>query len=99
MNAVQSPLALDLANETRKAVAPEEFINDTMRREKGLNELQNFMNRQRQISAQKAAQKTAEDILISAFQNNFPIEAVEVIRQRAGITESRLAELKEQAQM
>ena len=33
MNAVQSPLALELARETRTAVAPTEFMNDTMRRE------------------------------------------------------------------
>jgi len=89
MNAVQSPLALDLANETRKAVAPDEFINDTMRREKGLNELQNFMNRQKLESAEK--------MLITAIQNGVPASAIEAMRQSVGITDTRFAVLKKQA--
>ena len=102
MNAVQSPLALDLARETRTAVAPTEFINETMRRERGLAEIQAFLNRQRKQAAEQAAQSAKatgmEEMVILAIQNNVHPEAVEVMRKAAGITDIRLAELKEQAQ-
>jgi len=57
MNAVESPLALDLARETTIAVAPTEFINDTMRRERGLAEIQAFMNRLKNEATQSTAEK------------------------------------------
>ncbi|MCL1883080.1 MAG: PD-(D/E)XK nuclease family transposase [Defluviitaleaceae bacterium] len=95
MQAVQSPLALDLARETRKAVAPDDFMNDTMRRERGLNEIQIYMQRREQ----KAEQKAEERVLIMALRNNVPSEIIEVMRKGIGITDVRFAELQKQAQM
>ena len=46
---------------------------------------------------QKTAKKTAEEMLITAIKVNVPTEAIEAMRQHAGITEARLAELKKQA--
>ena len=90
MNAVQSPLALDLARETRTAVAPTEFMSDTMRRERGLAEIQAFLKK-REITGM-------EKMIIMALQSNVPAEAIEVMRTGAGITDVRLAELTKQAQ-
>jgi hypothetical protein len=91
MHAVQTPLALNLASEVKRVVAPDTFVNDAMKREQGLLELQTFLNKQKQ--------KGKEEMLIMAIQTNVPNEALETMRQRAEITESRLAELKKQAQM
>ena len=90
MQAVQSPLALDLAKETRNAVAPDDFMNDTMRREKGLNEIQVYIKKREVVGMEK--------MIIMALQNNVPSEAIEVMRQGAGITDIRFSELKKQAQ-
>ena len=51
----------------------------------------------REATAQAEKQKLAEEMLITAFQNAVPLQAIEAMRQNAGITEDRLAELKEQA--
>ena len=42
--------------------------------------------------------KGKEEMLVSAIRNLFPKEIIEAMRQSAGITEARLAELIEQAQ-
>ena len=49
--------------------------------------------------AEEAEQKAKEEMLIAVLQSCVPQEAVEAIRLRAGITEARLAELKEQARI
>jgi hypothetical protein len=98
MNAVQSPLALDLARETRTAVAPTEFMSDTMRRERGLAEIQAFLNSQRKEAAQNATQSTAEKMLIMAIQSNAAAIVIETMQKGMGITDTRLAELKILAQ-
>ena len=95
MAAIQSPLALNLARETRNAVAPDEFVDETLRREQGLAEIQAFLAKGKKI----AIQKHSEDMLIEALQNDVPHAFIEIMRTRAGITESRLAELKKQAQV
>jgi len=69
-------------------------MNDTMRREKGLAEIQAFLNNQKRSAVQKAM----EESLISAFQNNAPTPLIEVMQKSAGITDIRLDELKKQAQ-
>ena len=94
INAVQSPLALDLARETRTAVAPTEFMNDTMRREKGLAEIQAFLNRNKKTGETTGMEK----MIITAIQSNVQPEAIETMKNVAGITDVRLAELKKQAQ-
>ena len=55
----------------------------------------------------KAAQQAAisaeatgmEKMIIAAFQNNVQLEAIESMRNTAGITDARLAELKKQAKV
>jgi len=98
MQAVQSPLALDFAQEVKKAVAPTEFVNDTLRRERGLAEIQAFLNRQRNEAAQNATQNTAEKMLIMAIQSNATAIVIETMQKGMGITDTRLAELKILAQ-
>jgi hypothetical protein len=107
MQAVESQTALNLAMEAKKAVASDEFVNDTMKREQGIKEIQAFFEREKrkaaqaaQDAAQKAAQKAMEameKMIITALQCNTPSEAIEAMRDNAGITETRLAELREQA--
>ena len=48
-------------------------------------------------AAKIAEQKGKEEMLILAIRNLFPDEMIEAMRQSAGITEFRLAELKKQA--
>jgi hypothetical protein len=57
MQAVQSPLALEFAKEVRSAVAPMEFVDETMRRERELKELRNYLFNQEQKAAAKAAEE------------------------------------------
>ena len=99
MQAIQTPLALDLASEAKKAVTPDEFMNDTMKREKGLNEIQAYLEKQKQKAAKNAAKNVAEQMIITALQNSVPTPAIEAMRQSAGITEARLTELRAQAQI
>ena len=91
MQAVQSPLALDFAQEVKKAVAPAEFMDETMRRERGLAEIQAFLKKQKQSGMEK--------MIVTALQSNAPLELIEAMRKNADITEYRLAELKKQAQI
>ena len=95
MQAIQSPLALDLAQETRRAVAPDDVMNDIMRRERGLSEIHMFLERNKKSGEAVGMEK----MIITALQSNFPSEAIEVMKKSAGITDIRLAELKNQAQM
>ena len=39
-----------------------------------------------------------EEMLVSALQSDVPLPAIEAMRQKAGITEARLAELRVLAQ-
>jgi len=99
MQAVQSPLALDFANEVKQAVAPDDVVTAALKRTQGLREIKVFMENQKQKAAQKAVIKNTEKMLIAAFQNNVDPEFIEAMRQDAGITEARLNELKLQAQL
>jgi len=102
MQAVKNPVALDLADGVRKTVARNDVVNDTLNRYDELLQLQNFFRRREQKVAEQAAvsaeQKTAEKMIIAAFQNNFQPEAIETMQKTAGITDTRLAELKKQAE-
>lgn len=101
MQAVANPIALELADEVRKAVAPNEFINGTLIRKDELEELRNYIMRLTQKAAQKATQaaeqKTAEEMIITALQVNTPANAIESMCKKAGIAEARLEELRKQA--
>ena len=92
MQAITNPAALELSNEVRKAVSSNDFVNDTLNRKKEFEQLRNYMLQQ----MQKTAEKKGEEILVSAVQAGLPPAAIEVIRQSAGITVSRLAELRAQ---
>jgi hypothetical protein len=101
MQAVANPIALELAGEVRKAVAPNEFVNDTLNRKSKMEQLREYMKRREQKAAQNAEQKGEavgmEKMIIAAFQSNAAHEVIETMRTISGITEARLAELKEQA--
>ena len=106
MEAIANPAALELSKEVVKTVAPSEFVNETLNRKSEVEQLKKFMERQLEKRESKAAKKAAksaeqkatEKLLISAIINLVPQEAIEAMRQSAGITETRLAELKKQAQ-
>jgi len=90
MQAVANPAALELSREVEKAVAPNEFVNETINRKSELEQLRNYFK--------KREQKTAEVMLITALQGNTPSDVIEAMRKNAGITVDRLAELRKQAE-
>jgi hypothetical protein len=92
MQAIASPIALELANEVSKAVAPNEFVNETLNRKNQLLEFQQYVERQEQ----KAEQKAKEEMVITAIKNNFSLEVIETLGNEAGVTKSRLNELMNQ---
>ena len=59
-------------------------------------ELKQKLTQEREL-AQSAKQKTTERMIIIAIHNKVSSEVIEDLCREAGITESRLAELKEQA--
>ena len=95
MQAVANPVAINLSQEVRKTVAPNDFVAGTLDRTNELEQLREYISRR----DQKTALKTAEDMLVSALQANVPPDAIESMRKRAGISETRLAELKHLAQL
>ena len=95
MQAVSNPVALSLANEVKKTVARNDVVYDTLDRAGELLQLQNYFRRKEQ----KATQNATEEMLVVALQNNIHTEAIEAMRKRAGITDTRLTELKKQAKV
>ena len=93
MQAITNPIALELSNEVRKTVSSNDFVNDTLNRKNELEQLRDFILQQ----TQKTAKITAEKMLISAIRNFAPQEVIEAMRKSAGITETRLFELMQQA--
>jgi len=100
MNAVQSPLALDLAREARSAVAPDDFMSDTLRRERGLIEIQAFLERNKRAGIAegeiKGEIKGMEIMIITALKNNAAPALIEALQTSAGVSDVRLAELRAQ---
>ena len=94
MQAIQNPIALNLADEVRKTVSRNDVVNDTLNRAGELLQLQNYFKRQ----ARKEALNVAEEMILAAIQSNVQPEAIETMRKKAGITDTRLAELKKQAE-
>jgi hypothetical protein len=90
MQAIDNPMVLELSNEVRKAVAPDQFVREALSREDELAQLREYVIRQKQ--------RAKEDMIITALRCNAPSELIENMREGAGITEARLAELREQAQ-
>ena len=93
MQSISNPAALELSQEAIKTVTPNDFVNTTLDRRSELEQLRDYVIRreQRRESAAK------EEMLIMALQSNTPIEFVDAMRTKAGITDSRFAELREQA--
>ena len=98
MEAIANPAALELSREVKQTVAPNEFVNDALNRKSELEQLKDFMEKATKKAAKSAEQKGKEEMLISAIRNFASKEIIEAMRQSAGITETRLAELKERAQ-
>ena len=102
VEAISNPTALELSSEVKKTVLSSSFIDEALKRKDELEKLSIFFQRKIDKSAaeaaDKAAMKTAEDMLLSALQNFVPNEAIEAMRKSAGISETRLAALKERAQ-
>ena len=98
MQAVKNPIALNLASEVRKTVAQNDVVNDTLHRAGELLQLQNYFRRREEKVAVSAGQKTAEKMLIVAIQNNVPSLIIETMQKEAGVTDTRLEELRKQAQ-
>ena len=94
IQAITNPVALELASEVRKAVAPNEFVNDALNRKGELEQLREYMKQREQ----KIKSAGMEEMIIAAIKNGFPSEAVTTLSNEAGITEARLAELIKQVQ-
>lgn len=93
MQAISNPVALKLADEVKKAVTPNEFVNDTLNRKSEMEQLRDYMK----LREQKVEAVGMEKMIITAIQNGVPSQAIEAMRQNARITKDRLAELREQA--
>jgi len=110
MQAISNPIALDLSREAHKTITPNEFVNSTLSRDKELAELREYgiWLEQKSIAKGEAVGKAKgeakgeakgkEEMIIMAIQSNTPIEFVDTMRIKAGITDSRFAELQIQAQ-
>jgi len=94
MQAIANPVAIELANEVKKSVAPDSFVSETLNRKDELEQLKNYIKKQQLKASQAAAQATAEKMIITAIQNNATFEMIEAMRRNAGITEARLDELR-----
>lgn len=95
----------NLASEVKKTVAQNDVVNDTLNRTGELLQLQNYFRKREQKVAEQVAAQVAvsakaagmEEMIIAAIQNNFQPEAIETMKVTAGITDTRLDELKKEA--
>ena len=110
MQTIANPTALKLSEEIKKAVAPNEFVNETLERKNELEQLRDYILRREQKATEReqkaaavrevaAAEKATEKMILTAIQNQAPSDVVEAMRKNAGITEARLIELRKQAQV
>jgi len=98
MQSVKNPVALDLADGIMKTVSRNEVVNDTLDRRSELLQLQNFIMRKAQKEAISAKATGMEEMIIAALRIKAPSEVIETMKNTAGITDTRLAELMKQAQ-
>ena len=96
---IANPTALKLSDEVKKAVAPNEFVNETLERKDELEQLRDYIIRREQRAAAAREAAGMEKMILTAIQNNAPSELIEAMRKNAGIAEARLAELRKQAQV
>ena len=98
-------LGVSILNEAiqdyRRIVADPEFQELEYLREKARNDEINALTHAREegelIGEQRGAITGMEQMLLSAFKNNFSPSEIEVMQKTAGISDSRLNELREQA--
>ena len=95
MQAITNPIALELSEGVRKAVEPNEFVNETLNRKDELEQLKKYFLKQQQ----KVAAVSMEKMVLTAIKSGFSAEVIETLRKEAGVTESRLEELREQTKM
>ena len=95
MQAVANPIALELADEVKKAVSPNEFVNETLKRKKELEELWEYMKRREQ----KIEAVGMEKMIITSIRNGFSSDVILTLSKEAGVTESRLEELRKLAEL
>ena len=103
MQAISNPVALELSREVRKTVAPNDFVNDALNRKGELEQLRDYFKireqRGREEGREEGKATGMEKMIIMAIQSNVQPEAIKTMRKGAGITDARLAELREQAQL
>ena len=95
MQAIANPTALDLSKEVVKTVTPNEFVNKTLDRKSEIEQIAYYVLSR----VQKQEAEAKEKMLILAIQSDAPPETLEAMRQGAGITETRFAELRKLAQV
>ena len=110
MQAIKNPVALELSQEIGKTVSSGRIVKKALSRKSEYEQLQEYINmRDVKIEARSKAEGIAEgeargkaegkeEMLVSAIQNDAPLAMLEAMRQSAGITEARLAELRVLAQ-
>jgi len=86
-------VALELPHEDDDitTVAPDGFVGTAIYRKSELEQLIDY------VIVQKRKREAMEKMVLTALQNNFSAEFIEVMRVDAGISDTRLAELKAQA--
>ena len=99
MQAITNPVALELADEVRKAAAPNELVNDTLDNKWNLEDFRKLVEWYERRAVRSERQKMAEEMIITAIQEGASFTIIEAMCKNAGVTEARLAELKNQAQM
>ena len=98
MQAIKNPVALELSQEIGKTVSSGRIVKKALSRKSEYEQLQEYLNmRDVKIEARSKAEGK-EEMLVSAIQSDVPLPAIEAMRQKAGITEARLAELRVLAQ-
>ena len=101
IEALEVPIMSEAVNAYRRVVTSSELKEIERLRSKARHDeaqaLYNAERRGREQGIEEGKAKGIEKMIILALQNNFADEAVEAMQKEAGITDARLAELKEQA--
>ena len=86
MQAITNPDALELLEEVKKTVAPNDFVDETLDRKSELEQLRNYIIRENQKAAQKAAQEATQKAAQAAQ------EAAQEAAQKAAEAAQKTAE-------
>ena len=99
MRAITNPVALELADEVKKAAAPNELVNDTLDNRWNLEDFRKLVEWHERKAARSERQKMAEEMIITAIEEGASFTIIEAMCKNARVAEARLAELKSQVQM